>query len=464
MPKAIEQIKKTVILKNNLEVILSPHQGSRTTIIGFVVDTGTGVEEGFFPNGINHIVEKLFWFGTDKYTTARQLSVYLEAIGATIHSSVSFESFQIYLEVPDYNASKAITLLADIIQNSHFESSDVENIKKQLKERYFSSADSVNWNEGRDYLQNYLYWQVEESSQSFLSLESLMSIKREDVLDYIAHQFHPSRCKLVINGNTSSNLQLMELIDQEWSFWNVKNKRFVDCLELRHEEWVLNLPHINYRQRGSYNTEIHFGFLVDSNPHSRFYDTETGARLDQKSIEKILPQYLLDNAKLMILNQILGTGLSSKLWLKGVEEDMLFSAIGSEFNNLNNLQYIYIYGVSENNQFTFSLESVLGVLENLKRSTISIHEISRAREAIKSKLVMMQDNPLVRTVWETENYLKTGAIIAVEDYIAALTKVQASEIRSISIDIFNPNRLIGFILGTSKETRIVDKLVSKHLN
>ena len=291
-----------------------------------------------------------------------------------------------------------------------------------------------------------------------------MGVRREDLIEYIAHQFHPKHCKLVVNGNINSTSQLIELVEQEWGFWNPKNKRYVDCLELRHEEWALTLPNINYRQRGSFSTEMHFGFLVDSNPQARFYNMENGERLDEKTINSLLPGYLHENAKLLILNQILGVGLSSKLWLKGVEEDMLFSQIGSNFETLKNLSYIYIYGLTENNQFTFSLESILTVLENLKRSTVSIHELSRARETIKAQLVMLQDNPIGRTIWQVENYLQSGILTNLEDFISALMKVQANEIRSISLDIFAPSRLVSFISGTAKETRIVDKLIAKHLN
>jgi predicted Zn-dependent peptidase len=453
---------KITTLKNGLRVlrILKPH--AKTCVIGFVAQTGLAVEEGCFAEGINYLMQRLYWSGTAKYPSSRQLNLYLESLGGQIHSQVDFENFSLYFEVPYYNQFKAVSLLADVIQNSNFETMDVEGQKRALKDHLFGAKkEDIIGMHGKNFILKNFYTSRPEEFSLHYPLETFNSIRKEDIINYLSHQVQPSTSYLVVAGNIQEDA-LMDLLEQEWIYWNPRTKRYISANDMRYED-PLNLPMITYRQKGSQYTELEMGFMIENNPLARFIDPETGEFLSSLELKRVQSEYLYEMSKVLILNNILGQGISSRLWTKGVEEEMVFNEIGSEIISYKNSLYLQVSGVTENNLFTFGLECILQVLESLRCTTVSINEISRAKESIRGKLYMDSDDLPTRTFWEVRNFLHTGLSFDIEDLEMQIEKIQAAEIRALALDIFIPARMILYISGTTKESKIVDKLVARHL-
>lgn len=448
-------------LKNNLNLLLMPKVGSKSCLIGFVAPTGLIQEEQSFPNAINYLLERLYWSGTQKYPNRRQLTTYLESLAARVHSYVGFETVQVFLEVPAYNQYKALYLLADIIQESLLETNEIETQKRVVKEQVFGSqrVDSIG-ELGKNLITQNFYLNTNYIDNNFSKLEEFMSIKRDDLLNYISHQFHPDKSYLIISGSFEDDI--LETCEQEWGSWTPKNKRYIDHLEQR-IPLNLDMPIINYRQRGSLLTEAHLGFLMDVDPFVYFVNPETGDFLTPTELEEIRPLYLRQLCILMILNTVLGQGESSKLWSKSVIDEMLFNDISSEVTQLKHGVYLQIYGTLENSQFTFGMESILKVLDGLKKITISINELVRIKENLKGRLVLGHEALVDFTLSKIDTYINTSFEFSTEELLEVISSIQASEIRNMALDLFRPEKLTIFVHGTAKETKIINKLIDRYL-
>jgi predicted Zn-dependent peptidase len=448
-------------LKNNLNLLLIPKIGAKSCIIGFVAPTGLVVEEKSFPNGINYLVENMLWTGTLKHPNDKQLTMYLESLAVKVHHYVDYETIQVYLEVPSYNQFKAMSLLADIIQGSLFETVDIEKQKRIIKDRIFSNHRDDNMGEiGRDLLIKNMYLNTNYTDNNFTKLEDFMSIRREDILDFINHQFEPTRCHLIVSGNYDD--EILDTCEQEWGNWVPRSKRFVDLIEQR-DPVSLDLPIINYRQRGSLLTEVHMGFIMDPDPSIYFVNQETGENIDSKSLKAIEPDYIRSLCRLQLLDTILGYGSTSRLWSKSVNDEGLFLSISSEVIQLRHGVYLLIFGLLENGQFTFGMESILKVLEGLRKSTLSINEMIRIRENLKGRIVLAHENLLDYTLSRVDTYINTGFCYDIDEVLQIINSIQASEIRNLALDLFKPEKLSIFINGTAKETKIVNKLIDRYL-
>jgi predicted Zn-dependent peptidase len=449
-------------LKNNLNVILIPRKTSNICVIGFVTPSGHVVENGAFTEGLIHLLERLRWCGTLKYPTNRQLSSYLELLSCRIHSDISFENTQLFLETPSYNQYKALSLLAEIIQNPLFDSNDIDKQKKNLGDTLFAAnKEELTDTYANNHILKTFYLNQLQDTLSYTPLEVFNTLKKEDLVDYISHQFHPSRSFLVIAGNYNED-NILEYAEQDWGYWEPKNKRYIDAQELI-EEVKPNYPLIHYRQVGSYYTEIDIGFLIDPKPQSKFYNPQ-GQLYPENQIKAIQDEYLKFTARLTILNYILGQGMTSRLWTKGIEEQMMFNRINSEIIEMKNCLYLQISSITDNAQFTFGLEVIMEVVNNLKKSTITATELSKVKEMIKGKLVVENEDLLNNTVWLTNNYLNNYNLLDINQLITYIDQVQASEIRSTALDIFTSEKLSIVISGTAKENKIVDKLIYKYLS
>jgi predicted Zn-dependent peptidase len=451
---------KPVVLKNGLTVLRLPRSGTNTFLVGFVATTGAALEHDHFPQGISSVVEKLFWRGTDKHNSPRSLNLALESMGGQFYSQTGFETTQYYLSVPSYHQHKAISMLSEVIQHSYFEPRDVEALKRSYVENFKIHEEDV-YSSGRELTLSNLYQNYNLGLPIRGQVDSILSISQENIGDYLAHQYRPDKSFLIVAGNFD-NKSAMELVEQEWNLWNPRIKKFFEPEDFR-KEMAGELPRLNYKQRGLSKTHLALGFLLEGGLQPQ---AEAGSEEEKTEIntKELLENMLSDWAKLLVLNAVLGQGLSSRLWTKGVEEEMFFETIQSDVVLFRSTGFLNISGTTDNSQFTFALESIMSSLEALKKTTVSINELSKAKEYLKGRMLLEQDDLLTSTIWQVEHLLGSGLTFELSDLIAKIDKVDAASLRALALDLFVSERMAMTTVGTAKQTMLVDKLIKKYLN
>jgi predicted Zn-dependent peptidase len=458
---------KPVNLKNGMSVLRFP-KSCNTFIIGFVAQTGSIVEDGNFPQGISYLVEKLFWRGTYKHPSTKHLNNTLESLGGQFTSFTTQETTQFYLEVPVINQYKAISFLSEIIQRSYF----VETEKKAIIEQLKSYNQSMEYEINEMSMTN-LYENSSLGLPVYGYIDTINTIGQTEVMEYLSHQYNPSLCSIIFAGNFESK-KTLDLLEQEWSVWNPKTRKPIVVSPFDITE-AGELPRINYRQRGVSQTFMSIDFILDEG-YRPSTSIDTNLNLDEadKDIKAILKSEKeekseLDNrlqnfANLMVLNSILGQGYSSRLYTKGIEEEMLFNSIESKLNYFTDSSYFQIVGSTDNLQFSFGLECVLSSLDSLRKTTVSINELAKAKNYLKGKLIRDHENLLLDTIWGVDNFLGSGMIYDIEKIVEKIDNVESAVIRSIALDLFVEERMSITTLGTAKETKLVEKLVKKYLS
>jgi predicted Zn-dependent peptidase len=450
---------KPIILKNGITVLRLPRPSSNVFLVGFVAITGSLSEYRQFPQGTSLIVEKMFWSGTDKHPSAKSLNLALESMGGQFQSLTSFELTQYYLTVPSYHQHKAISMLAEVMQNSYFDSYELENYKRKQVEIIKNIEEGWQPDPERLSLSN-LYANSGLGEQMEGTVDTVLSINQETIQNYLAHQYRPDKCFLVMAGNFDSKTGL-ELVEQEWNFWNPKSKKFLETEDLS-EVQTSTFPRITYRQRGIGHTEVSLAFILEGGlqPEVLRNATEDSGNFDAKQMQEDI---LTDWSKLLVLSAVLGQGLSSRLWMKGVEEEFFFQNIESSIKLFRTTGFMQIAGICENSQFTFALESVFSSLEALKKTTVSINELSKAKEYLKGKLILEQEDLLASTIWQINYLVGSGLTFELQDLLAKIDKVDAASLRALALDLFVPNRMSLTTVGPAKETKLVSKLIQKYL-
>jgi predicted Zn-dependent peptidase len=422
--------------------------------------SGSSVEEGYFPQGISHLVERLFWCGTDKHQSTKKLNLTLESLGGNFTSLTSHELSIFYLTVPDYHQYKAMSMLSEVIQRSYFDITDIEREKKLLIERLKLENEHLE-NDPAFLSMSNLYANSSLGLPIRGTVDSVSSISQEEVLEYLTHQYRPDKCCLIIAGSFE-NKAIMELVDQEWGVWNPKSKKHIQPLDFNQED-VGDLPRITYRQKGIGQTYITLSFLLaEGLSPKKILEAQKSTVEVEIDYKKILEQNLQTKATQMVLNSILGQGLSSQLWTKTVEE-LLFNRIGSDIVQFKETSFLQISGEIENSQFSFGFESTLSVLEALKKTTVSMNELAKAKEYIKGRMIMDHEDLIASTFWQIEQLIGSGLTYEIDDLLKRVSEVTVGQVRSLAMDLFKSENLAITTYGPAKETRLVEKLIKKYL-
>ncbi len=452
---------KPVVLKNGLIVLRFPKSSTNVFLCGFVTKTGSAVEPNNFPRGIAHLVEELFWCGTDKYPSKRALNTLVEGIGGRFESFTELHLTHYYLSSPYYHQKQAVSFLAEIIQHSYFDAKDLESQKianiNDIKEMEESFAE-----ESSQLALNNLYGETGLGLPVHGSIETLIPVTQKDVREFLSRQYNPSRSYLVLAGNFDSKT-ILQTVEQHWSLWQPKAQTPYEIDEPNLEN-LGTFPRVLYKQRGIPTTHLVVSFLLENGlrPNELIAPNSVEEKSDTE-IQKILNRFLQKTAVLFLLNTVLGQGLSSRLWTKGVEEEMFFESVHSEIIRFQQTGFLKIWGEAENSQFTFALESVLSVLEALKKTTISINELNKAKEQLKGILLMEHESLLSLVVWKVENLIGTGLTFELEDLLYKIDEVETIQVRDLANELFSLDRLFITTLGTAKQTKLVEKLINKFL-
>jgi len=455
---------KPLVLKNNLEVLRLPLQRSDLFCIGFVAHTGVAFEGEEFPFGVSSLVERLFWCGTDKHPSSKKLNIAIESIGGKLTSFTSYESIQFYLTVPKHNQFKAVSLLSEIIQHSFFDERDLDRERKKLIQ-IIQQGEEERIETYHELTLSNIYKSHPLSNSIYGTVDSLMDTNAEDVFSYLARQFRPEHSHLVISGNFETK-QISDLVEQEWGFWNPRYKEYVPAQSF--EPTLLDeTPSVEYTQRGIPETFLSVAFLLEEGylptEIKELKNAENEESFSKVDSRKILDKMLERWAQILLLNTIIGLGYSSKLWLKGVEEELFFSTIRSDVIRFKETGFFQISGRTDNTQFTFALECVFSVLESLKKTTISINELAKAKEQLLGYLKMNNEGILDFTMQNVEYLVGSEMIFEFEDLIEKINQVNAPQLRHAAADLFHTEKLYISTYGTAKETKIVDKLIKKYL-
>ncbi|RPA81597.1 hypothetical protein BJ508DRAFT_414668 [Ascobolus immersus RN42] len=205
-------VTQTTTLKNGLTVATEYSPYAQTATCGVWIDAGSRAETDA-TNGVAHFLEHLAFKGT-KNRSQHQLELEIENMGGHLNAYTSRENTVYYAKSFKDDAPKTVEILADILQNSKLEESAIERerdvilreqeeVDKQLEEVVFDHLHAT-------------AFQGQALGRTILGpKENILSIKKNDLSDYITKNYKADRMVLVGAGGIPHE-QLVELAEKNF--------------------------------------------------------------------------------------------------------------------------------------------------------------------------------------------------------------------------------------------------------
>ena len=115
-------------LPNGLRVLTAPMDHAQSVTCFVMVAAGSryeSVETG----GIAHFAEHMFFKGTERRPTARDISGEIDSIGGEFNAFTSKEYTGYYVKCAAETRDTALDVLVDMLRNSKFEAEEIEREK-----------------------------------------------------------------------------------------------------------------------------------------------------------------------------------------------------------------------------------------------------------------------------------------------------------------------------------------------
>ena len=184
-------------LPSGLTVVTEAMAGSRSASFGCWVRVGARDEVDELA-GASHFLEHLLFKGTET-RSGREISEAIEAVGGELNAHTAHEHTAFYARVPDQAAAVGLDLLCDVVTSPAFDADDVESERQVILEELHQAED-----EGDDRVMSLAHealWGDHPLGREVLgTLESIDAMDRDRIAAFFEHHYHPANLVLVAAG------------------------------------------------------------------------------------------------------------------------------------------------------------------------------------------------------------------------------------------------------------------------
>jgi predicted Zn-dependent peptidase len=371
--------------------------------------------------GVSHFIEHLYFKGTQKRPTSKEIADAIEGVGGFINASTDKELTAYWTRVPSEYTDLGLDVLFDILSNSKLDPADIERERAVILEELKMYQDQP-----QDNVQNLfeeLMWPGHPLGRDIAGTQkSVSGLSRDDILEYAdAHYRLPN----VVIGAAGA-LDEAAVLDSVRSRLTLPGE--LDGFDEALTPGPLERPHVMVRRQRTEQAHICLGVRAYSYLHP--------------------DRYAID-----LLNTVLGEGMSSRLFLNIRERLGIAYDVHSFMQKHRDTGYIAVYlGVDPKK----SVEAVNAVMQELKRlcdEEVIPDELARAKEFTKGRLRLELETTNGVSFWLTYQELLLGQIKTIDEELALVDAVSAEELKRVACDILSGPIQMAVIGPFASDTR-----------
>lgn len=399
----VEAYRKTV-LDNGVRIVTERMENMRSVSVGVWLTSGSRHETKPI-NGISHLLEHMVFKGTQS-RTAYDIATSLESLGGHLNAFTEREFTCYYAYVLDENLPDAIDVISDVVQNGRLGIEDLDNEKQIVFEEIQNMMDAPEDLLLDSFLQN-LFNNHGLGLSTLGSIESVRGIGRADLIEYKNHHYTAENLIVSAAGHLDHD-ELVSLVQKY--FGNLQKG------ESQREDSLQFGPLSSHIKK----SEINQAHLCTGSIGYSYHDPNKFA--------------------LIILNAILGGGMSSRLFQNLREKRGLAYSVYSFLEFFSDTGLIGIYtGTSPKN-----LEEAKSLIENelsrLCTERITKEELERTQQQLTRSLILSMEDNTSRMNRLAKREAYSGTYRPLNDIVQHVLSVTQETIQEVAIQLFQVNR------------------------
>ena len=401
-------------LSNGLRVLTAPMPNVKSTSCVVMLAAGSRYETRD-TNGIAHFAEHMFFKGTEKRPTAKDISTEIDSIGGEFNAFTSKEYTGYYVRCAAESRDTALDVLADMLLRSRFDGEEIDREKGVIIEEMNMYFDTP-----RDFIggvyDNLLYGDQPLGWDIIGTKDTIRNATRETFLDYIEHWYRPERMVVGVGGRIDGDLigTLERLLG-----------------DLEPADTGTPPP-----------VEIGNG----SGPRVKVHTKQS----DQAHIclgVRSYPMTHPDRYALQLLTTVLGGGMSSRLFLEVRERRGLAYYVFGQNNAYTDAGSLYAQAGVDINRIDEAVETIAGELRRVAEEPIPTDELEKARNSTKGRFVLQLESPHGTVMFGLRREVLEGRAAEPEAVLAELDDVTAEDVQRVAQDVLGGKGLNLAVIG-----------------
>ncbi|KKS97665.1 MAG: peptidase M16 domain-containing protein [Candidatus Gottesmanbacteria bacterium GW2011_GWA2_43_14] len=412
-------------LKNGLRLLTIPMPGVASVTLLLMVGAGSRYEEKEI-NGLSHFLEHMAFKGTKKRPTALDIATLIDGIGGEFNAFTSKDHTGYYIKAASKHLPLVFDVLSDMMLHSKFDPAEIEREKGVIIEE-INMYEDMPIRKISDLYENLLYGNTKLGRDIAGIPDVIRSIKRDDFLSYLNRFYSPANTIVTVSGGIDGDLR--EMTAKYLGLWQNKKTERPEKAGDEQKKPALLLRHKDTQQ-------AHLCIGV-------------------RSYSLTNP----DRYKLGLLTNILGGGMSSRLFIEVRERRGLAYYVRSSNEMYTDVGNFVTQAGVDTKRIDDAIKVILGEFSRIREEPIKAEELKKAKENLKGKLILdLEDSRNVAGLFASAELLE-DKVRTPEEIMKNVDKVTAEEVMETARNIFKEQTLNLAIIGPYKEEERFKKLL-----
>jgi predicted Zn-dependent peptidase len=412
-------------LDNSLRVLTAPMPAAQSVSCFVMLAAGSRYETRE-SSGIAHFAEHMFFKGTERRPTARDIAGEVDAIGGEFNAFTGKEYTAYYVRCAAEHRDVALDVIVDMLRNSKFDAGEIDREKGVIIEEmnmYFDTprdfVDGVY--EELVYGDHPLGWDIIGRK------ETVQGATRDSFLDYIGNWYKPSRMVVGVGGRIGDDLveRIAEL--------------FGDLEDAPTGAPLPALSPVNgsrVRVHTKASDQAHICLGVRSRP---IVDP--------------------DRYVLMVLSTVLGGGMSSRLFTEVRERRGLAYYVFATNHAYTDAGSLYAQAGVDIERIDDAVETVAAELRKIAAEAVPDEELRKAKSFAKGRFALQIESPHGLIMFGLRREVLEGQAPEPDEVIAGVEAVTAEDVQRVAHDLIADDALRLAVIGPFEDAERFEQLL-----
>jgi predicted Zn-dependent peptidase len=399
-------------LPNGLVVISETMPHVRSVSVGIWIRTGSRRETPG-QNGIAHFIEHMVFKGTER-RSAEDIARSIDSIGGMLDAFTAKEMTCFNAKVLDEHLPIAFEIISDLVLRPRFDDQDLGKEKQVVLEEIKMELDNP------DYLVHELFtqgfWPDHSLGRPILGTpETVRSFNGDSLFSCYRPWYAPDNMVITDAGHLE-HARLVELVKKE--FGGMPASGFS-----RHPDAPSPRAPIRVEKKRDLE-QVHICIGVPAYPmaHERRFAAA-------------------------VLNNILGGGMSSRLFQKIREQHGLAYAVFSELSPYSDTGMLTIYAGTAGETAAKVVDMVAAEFRAIKQTPVSEEELRRAKDHLKGSLMLSLESTRSRMSNLARQEMYFTRFYTLDELLVSIEEVTREELQSIAREFFRTDQIAVTVLG-----------------
>ena len=390
-------------LHNGLRLLTTPMPGMSSASIAIFFTVGSRYEQKPVA-GVSHFIEHMLFKGSQQYPTARLISEAIEGVGGVFNASTGKELTSYTARVPGEYLPVVLKVLADMVRYPLFDLDEIEKERGVIIEELSATQDDPQ--EWVNLLIDEVMWpDLPLGRDDAGTIETVAHLQQKQMLDYLDTYYRPNSLVVSIAGNIDQP-QVVQLTEELFGSWEAgERKPYSASLPPR------DTPPVRIIKKATEQTNICLATAGIAYLSADYYP-------------------------LLLINGLLGDGMSSRLFQSIREEQGLAYDIGSYFNSYAETGNLVISAGVDPSHTQEAIHAIIVELERLCNTPVPVDELERMKAYVRGGVVLGLEGTQQVASWLGSQECLHNRVHAIDEVVASINAVTIQDIQRVAQSCF----------------------------